>query len=402
MIGQRYAKIACVVHLILRRLFFEKAPKWALTAAAAESDIQTTPFEVIFGIMQRPTGLNPQQVEQKVRSVQRERQHMVAQVDAELEAVMARMQAKKNWSRLEEVKQEEEVQRAAEEAARKEAERVAAQQAEERQRREFAAKKRAEHEAEKRAKEQAMQKEWAAKDAALAKQLEELVEQVESGQAPPEAAAMLNNLLGGLLGSPPATKAPTMAPSPVAKPRSPSKPTLRGVAPMMPPPQQQQPSSPSARMQQQPSPSARQHDQQQQQQQSPTASPTARTQTARRVAMKPVEADEEHIATGAEGGLAEAEAALDEIEHQYREAERRMQELRGVGGPQLKEAVAEYNRLKPKFRELQMAVRRAARLSDAGRSSHVPVIGSKASMLSARRLDRQRERLAARGGGMVF
>jgi hypothetical protein len=48
------------------------------------------------------------------------------------------------------------------------------------------------------------------------------------------------------------------------------------------------------------------------------------------------------------------------------------------------------------------AVRRAARLSDAGRSSHVPVIGSKASMLSARRLDRQRERLAARGGGMVF
>ena len=118
--------------------------------------------------MQRPTGLNPQQVEQKVRSVQRERQHMVAQVDAELEAVMARMQAKKNWSRLEEVKQEEEVQRAAEEAARKEAERVAAQQAEERQRRELAAKKRAEHEAEKRAKEQAMQKEWAAKDAALA------------------------------------------------------------------------------------------------------------------------------------------------------------------------------------------------------------------------------------------
>ena len=355
------------------------------------------------GIMQRPTGLNPQQVEQKVRSVQRERQHMVAQVDAELEAVMARMQAKKNWSRLEEVKQEEEVQRAAEEAARKEAERVAAQQAEERQRRELAAKKRAEHEAEKRAKEQAMQKEWAAKDAALAKQLEELVEQVESGQAPPEAAAMLNNLLGGLLGSPPASKAPTMAPSPVTKPRSPSKPTLRGVAPVMPPPQQQQqPSSPSARMQQQPLPSSRQHDQQQQQQQSPTSSPTARTQTARRVAMKPVEADEEHIATGAEGGLAEAEAALDEIEHQYREAERRMQELRGVGGPLLKEAVAEYNRLKPKFRELQMAVRRAARLSDAGRSSHVPVIGSKASMLSARRLDRQRERLAARGGGMVF
>ena len=159
-----------------------------------------------------------------------------------------------------------------------------------------------------------MQKEWAAKDAALAKQLEELVEQVESGQAPPEAAAMLNNLLGGLLGSPPASKAPTMAPSPVTKPRSPSKPTLRGVAPVMPPPQQQQqPSSPSARMQQQPLPSSRQHDQQQQQQQSPTSSPTARTQTARRVAMKLVEADEEHIATGAEGGLAEAEAALDEI-----------------------------------------------------------------------------------------
>jgi len=90
------------------------------------------------------------------------------------------------------------------------------------------------------------------------------------------------------------------------------------------------------------------------------------------------------------------------VDRQYRELERRVSTLRSTGGADLSDAVAELRALKPKLRELQVADRRAARLADAGNRSGVPVIGSKASVASARRLNRARSRLEARGGGMVF
>ena len=100
----------------------------------------------------------------------------------------------------------------------------------------------------------------------------------------------------------------------------------------------------------------------------------------------------------------EAELVADElaaIEAEHKAAELKVSELRSSGGAGLAEAMAELRALKPRLRQLQMAERRAARLADAARKGP-PVIGSKASLVSARRLDRQRARMEARGGGMVF
>ena len=255
---------------------------------------------------------------------------LVSEVDAEMARVMARMQEKKNWSRLEEVKEEEAAAQAA--AAAEEEQREAERQAAI-QKREQNIKAQAKKVAKESPKKQAAAKEgWAAKDHELAGKLEVLVEKMEAEAASPnkeggadelieESAGLLKNLFGNLLGS------------------------------------------------------------------SPTGGGEAVHGESPSRSRKELQGEE--LAT---------------LQRQQQDAERRMQEARSSGdASSLAAAAAELKELKPRIRQLQVAERRADRLADAKLNSRGPAVGSNlASIVSARRLERQRICMQARGGGMVF
>ena len=291
--------------------------------------------------MRPPPSLDPRSVAGKIAGAQHERQMKLAAIDAEMEAVVARMEAKKGWSRAEERKEEEE----AAAMAKARAEREEAEREEALQRREAAAKARA-AEAAKKMREEREAREaqeaaaWAVKDQALAAKLGALVSEVEAaadrpaGSPPPkDTGRMLEDgggPLAGLFGN-------FMGGSPNGGGGS-------------------------------------------------TGSRTGRSPT---------------VDGGRRPGLEDELAALVQ---QHKEATERVQELRATGGAALAAAVSEVKELKPKLRKLELEARRADRLADAkmSRAKGTPVMGSPASIVSARRLERQRARMEARGGGMMF
>jgi chromosome segregation ATPase len=101
--------------------------------------------------------------------------------------------------------------------------------------------------------------------------------------------------------------------------------------------------------------------------------------------------------------LTAQERELEDLKRQYQAAERKVQEMRTTGGQPLASALAEVKELQPRLRHMQVERERRDRASDPqGAARRAPMVGSPASIRSARRLDRQRHRMEARGGGTAF
>jgi len=296
----------------------------------------------------------------RVRSSQQHLGTLNAEVEAEMDAVMARMQQRKAWSRRDEIEEEA----AQVEAAEAEAARLEQQRQEEAARRDAIAKARAakaaaalEEARRNEAAQQAMQQQQealkrAAKQAA-AKMATERAHGADprakedapssaeqSASAGVEAAAtdgagMLEGLFGGLMVK-----------------------------------------SPSSEM---------------------VKSPSSETGGA--------------AATGAPAPPSAAETELDALRSRYKAADRRVHELRATGGIALQQAYDELKPLKAEYRKKRADVHpeQERQLAAKAKREERPGGGraeaggkSMAGTVSARRLERQRARLEARGGGMVF
>lgn len=312
-----------------------------------------------------PQRLNPTEVARRVAKSQKEREIKSAMIDEELSKVVARMQKAKQWSRLDEVKEEEAAAAAAEaaEAERKHvAETAQAQQRAlyEREQAAAAAKAPAKPKApvqcapvaeESAVGEGSPEQEaarWAAADHALAERLSALVTKVESGDTegldhlPDEAIG----LLGSIFEFPSKKTSPARRASP---PRAAVSPSRSAISP---------------------------------------------------VRRKDTDAD---MATGDNSPAAGQQTELELLEARHKALEAQISELRTTNDATLTDAITELRDLKPRLRQLRVEARRADRLADIarGKQTGVPVIGT-ASLVSARRLERQRARMEARGGGMVF
>ena len=135
-----------------------------------------------------------------------------------------------------------------------------------------------------------------------------------------------------------------------------------------------------------------------------STSPEAATST-RSTSRDPTSKD--GTTNGSSPGLHPGDDEMANLRAEFKAAEKKVSELRATGGKALQDAYAELKEIKPRYRKMQVEATRADRLADAElkqklQKAGTPVMGSKASIVSARRLEAARRRAEARGGGMVF